>query len=514
MGGSFSASLSLAAPHERWNMKGRGPKLRQLFGGYRGQDVWAVQRKFKSMDDGHGFLSFEEVQDLLYFEEPGLLFIWDLFSQQNELMNAKELLTVVCTFSSAPIEEKVRFLLAVFDASNRGLCTGKEIADMGLMVLTVLGKCTGVNTRAKEVTPQISAELARLVPVFAEVVEVYGEKEAFQSERVIGQLEVDRNITPSVRDIYEQLPLVEAVTDTALPPPPGWATAQAKEQVPVKLDDSMHRKEREVKEEENVPIGADPALQHLSWMRRLEDKGTGTTRDAAYPAAVSYIDSAPEPSAAQRWVVMRETDFSVIAMDIPGFKRVYCKSLCSALGLPAHGDCVQVVNATSGSGSIVVECILRPRSHTDSRTGNELAKLLEKQLSSPHSALRKGPLAPYLRDAIILAAAPQAVCDAEFSGVPESPAPTPKKKSRNISTQTNTFELGTPRAGVVKGAAASGSCSALEEESFLAQIRDAIRSLESARQRQTRAKLGEKKAYEEITKRDTLIQQLRDELGG
>lgn len=33
---------------------GRGQRLRQLFGGYRGQDIWAILRKLKSMDDGHG----------------------------------------------------------------------------------------------------------------------------------------------------------------------------------------------------------------------------------------------------------------------------------------------------------------------------------------------------------------------------------------------------------------------------------------------------------------------------
>ncbi|CAK9022796.1 unnamed protein product [Durusdinium trenchii] len=82
--------------------------------------------------------------------------------------------------------------------------------------------------------------------------------------------------------------------------------------------------------------------------------------------------------------------FAAIAKDLPGFRQLFCKGLCSALGLPAHGNCVEVLNVTNGS--IIVEFLMRPRAHTDSRSAFELSQLLEKQLSSPYSALRRGPL--------------------------------------------------------------------------------------------------------------------------
>ena len=82
--------------------------------------------------------------------------------------------------------------------------------------------------------------------------------------------------------------------------------------------------------------------------------------------------------------------FSSIAGDLPAFRQLFCKGLCSALGLPAHGNCVEVLNVSSGS--IVVEFLLRPRAHTDSRSAFELSQLLEKQLCSAYSALRRGPL--------------------------------------------------------------------------------------------------------------------------
>ena len=33
--------------------------------------------------------------------------------------------------------------------------------------------------------------------------------------------------------------------------------------------------------------------------------------------------------------------FASIAKDLPEFRHVFCKSICSALGLPAHGNCVE-----------------------------------------------------------------------------------------------------------------------------------------------------------------------------
>ncbi|CAE7735891.1 pkn1 [Symbiodinium pilosum] len=78
--------------------------------------------------------------------------------------------------------------------------------------------------------------------------------------------------------------------------------------------------------------------------------------------------------------------------------------------------------------------------------------------------------------------------------------------------QTDGYELGTPRAAAIRGAAASGACSRHEEEEFIERIRDAVRQLHDARQRQVKAKAGEQRALEEIRKREAVIEQLRDDL--
>eukprot|EP00435_Cladocopium_sp_Y103_P018252 s2607_g4.t1 len=587
---------------------GRGQRLRQLFGGYRGQDIWAILRKLKSMDDGHGFLGFDEVQELLYLKAPSMLFLWDIFREEYHVtvlngprtgqrlcivLDSGSTVSMMChaiadllniddstylrftvdgieprvtmELSQIPMnhlqklgvkirengyqdevndagdevkkfeailrqqyvagdedqeitqtpealeimrllrvlleghqvatrgpsgcediveeivawfkdnvktcqslnEEKARFLHAVFDASGRGLGTGSEIASICLMVLSVLGKVTGAMAKAKEpwppeVTPQLMVELEELVPPYAEAVQLLGSKEAFQKERVIGQLEIDRILTPSIRDAYESLPLhLEPLPpETEPPPPPGWAsTGRGGGGAPISQQNDAQRPT--LQRASTLPPGAEPSERHLAWFRRLE---SNTTKE---------LDSSGDvDDTIHRWLVIQNHEFASIAKDLPEFRHVFCKSVCSALGLPAHGNCVEVVNVTNGS--II-----------DSRTAFELSMLLDKQLNSPYSALRRGPLGKYLGSALLLSASPQTVADPELTGVEEEPV------------QTNTFDLGTPRAAILRGAAASGACTRQEEEEAMQKLRDAVRQLYEARQRQTKAKAAEKQALKD-----------------
>ncbi|CAK9027491.1 Serine/threonine-protein kinase pkn1, partial [Durusdinium trenchii] len=128
----------------------------------------------------------------------------------------------------------------------------------------------------------------------------------------------------------------------------------------------------------------------------------------------------------------------------------------------------------------------------DSRSAFELSQLLEKQLSSPYSALRRGPLGKFLGNAFLLSASPQTVNDPELTGIEEEePEVKLPATVQDAEAQTNTFELGTPRAVVLKGAAASGACTRQEEEEAMEKLREAVRLLQDARQRQKKAKDGE-----------------------
>lgn len=52
-----------------------------------------------------------------------------------------------------PRQEKVKFLLTIFDESKCSVCTGEEVARMSAMVLSILGRCIGAPAvRVKEVS--------------------------------------------------------------------------------------------------------------------------------------------------------------------------------------------------------------------------------------------------------------------------------------------------------------------------------------------------------------------------
>ncbi|CAJ1366763.1 unnamed protein product [Effrenium voratum] len=151
------------------------------------------------------------------------------------------------------------------------------------------------------------------------------------------------------------------------------------------------------KPKDTLPPGAEPSEMHLAWMRRIDDM------DATYEDGDGDLDDT-----VHRWLIIQGHEFSSIAKDLPGFRQSFCKSVCSSLGLPGHGNCVEIVNVTNGS--IIIEFLLRPRRHTDSRSGLELSQILDKQLSCPYSALRRGPLGKFLGSAFLLSASPQTVC--------------------------------------------------------------------------------------------------------
>ena len=160
----------------------------------------------------------------------------------------------------------------------------------------------------------------------AEAVQLLGSKEAFQSERVIGQLEIDRILTPSIRhsprrdkwqskertsrcffgcgllkprnlplqkmvcglvycakfpnnqakrltwqfghqlwgDAYESLPLhLEPLPETEPPPPPGWASTGRGGGAPISQQKDLRP------QKSTLPV-SQSSESHLAWFRRLE----------------------------------------------------------------------------------------------------------------------------------------------------------------------------------------------------------------------------------------------------
>mmetsp|Transcript_50180 Transcript_50180/g.92701 ORF Transcript_50180/g.92701 Transcript_50180/m.92701 type:complete len:602 (-) Transcript_50180:83-1888(-) len=406
MGAGIAAQMGRVVPPDSWSCNQRGPALRRLFGGYQNSDIWAVYRRFKQVDDGNGFLSYQEYQQVIDMEEFNRLFVWDIYSQQNELMDARDILVTMCVFSSARLDEKGKFLTMLFDSSASGNCTGAEVAQLCAACFGVLAKCTQVLLKAREVTAAVKAELPDLLPPYREALEREGNPEVmFHECRIIGATELNW-LLPPIQEAYEALPIAGPPPPNAAPPPaPDWSNKgglAAGGQARVAGSGPSAAKGLNKQGAAAGNKRADANTSSFTWMARIEEEhAEGKENLDGSNSGVLKIGPPP----AQAWMVIHGKDFGAVAKDISGFRRLFARSVAAALGIPTH--CVEVVNVRAGS--IIVEFYLHSTSGrgADARDPLLLVQTLERQLSSSHSALRKGAFREYAQSAELMVGEPQ-----------------------------------------------------------------------------------------------------------
>mmetsp|Transcript_131601 Transcript_131601/g.281397 ORF Transcript_131601/g.281397 Transcript_131601/m.281397 type:complete len:518 (+) Transcript_131601:91-1644(+) len=488
MGAGMSASLLQVLPADKWEKLGRGSRLRLLFAAYGVQDIWAVQRNLKQLDDGQGYVNYEELQQIVKLSDFSMLFVWDLFSQQNELMDNREFLTMICIFSSAKLPEKARFLLALFDESQSGRCTCMEVSQMCAMVLKVVSQCTGVVIKQKEVAKAFKAELPGLLQAYKKAMEQFGARMAFEAERLVSHSEIDI-LAGSIQASYETWPLAQLPPEGAERPPP-----LDKASMPVKASSRPPPKKE----------GAAPAASAKGQLHRAASAVQASawlSQEAGLPVRPVEV-VAVEPGPPHSWVVMHGGDFAEVAKDMPGFKRTFAKSVATALRLPA--GCVDVINVVHGS--IIVEFVV---TSADEREHPELVELLAQQFGTAFSTLRskKSPLAPFLAGGATLLEKPPygyggapGMADGRGGGM-TGPA--------LVDMETDTADLdgiealGTPR---IRAAVP------LEDEATTdleVQLREALAQLDAARAEQEEAEAAERAALEELAQKDAVIADLK-----
>lgn len=486
--GSIASAFLKTATSEDWDALGRGPTLRQIFAAYGVQDCWAVQRRFRQIDDGDGYVGYDELQKLVSAEEFSLLFLWDLFSQQNELMDITELLTVVCIFSTARLEEKCKFLLAVFDQSKLGVCTGAEISQLCFVMLGIFSKCIGTSTsRVKDIAADLKMDFPDLVPAYQEALQLVGSEATFHKERVIHHSDLESMLRP-VMGAYDRLPVARPPPEGCCPPPSltwgviagpdGGAQATTVKKPPP--DVKSKSRELATKSQTN----GEP---HLAWMSKLDAQPQG-----------KLAESRADDGSLRHWLLLHSAEFATLAKNLPDFRKLFARGVATAVGLPL--TCMEVTNVTNAAGvggSILVEFILHPpQVHGEKRGTAAFLQVLESQLQGAHSALRKGPLGAYLSGAQLLANEPRKVKDtraAVEAGTCEQGA------------QTDSSELIAVPWPVKRPASTwkEGPEAQLE-----AQIRQAVRALEAMRKRTIKAEAGHVHAQAELRTRQEALDEL------
>lgn len=435
MGAGLTRTLERVLPESGqgsvWLTNSRGPTLRKFFGAYSNPDLWAVYRRLKKIDsDGDGWLTYEDMQKLLALPDVNLLFLWELFSHQNELIQGRELLTAVCVFSSAGLKDKGKFLMTLFDASHTGSCTGAEVAQVCVAALGVLGRCTGAVVKPKEVASALRDELPGLLPEYREALRRRGDKvdaeKSFQQERVISQAELEK-LLPTVQSAYEELPIAGSPPVGAVPPAPadwgtsstpppmehGWpgagttvtgggetpggpagggtaavrALAASRQGSTARLNTLLHEAQDMV-----TTIEEDKAMEEAAQRVAQREADAAQAREEAAAAKLVL-------SSAKATLIIHGHDLAEVEKDLASFRYIFVKGVSSALDIPS--GCVEVLDIVQGSIRVFFK--LHPACRRgDFREGAELLLALEEQLGSASSMLRRGKFQEYAASAELL----------------------------------------------------------------------------------------------------------------
>lgn len=301
---------------------------------------------------------------------------------------------------------------------------------MCAMISGVLGKCSGVVVRPKEVVADVRGELPELLPSIKEAEEQTSPDEAFTKARLVGNIEL-AELLKTIRTGYEEMPFSGPPPEGSVPPqPPDWGAGDhqnaSKPNKPAAAGGGSSAVRALGKKTGAAgPSLTEAELTHLSWMSRVDEdgekenlqlntfgssKGFGTTKSL----------TGQEPMPAHTWMVIYGGDFADIAKDLPAFRRLFQKCVSAAIGLPM--GCIEVLNVVAGS--IVVEFLIHPACRgNDTRDAASLVLTLEQQLSAPHSALRRGAFAAHAESAELLTGNPSRAATPVSETLP-SPLPT------------------------------------------------------------------------------------------
>ncbi|CAJ1346099.1 unnamed protein product [Effrenium voratum] len=404
MGAGFVRSLRSvvpgAAPGSAWAQRDVGPTLRRFFGAYENGDVWAVYRRYKNIDlDNSGWISYEELSEILFLPEFNLLFIFDAFSQQNALIDSRELLVMVCLFSSSKLSEKCGVFMTLFDSSHSGTCTAAEVANIATSALQVLGRCTGAPVRGKDIAAAMQEELSDVLPLYREAALRLGSEATFKEERIFGQDEVDE-VCSSFRQVYDELPIGQAPPPNCVAPPaPDWdktATVSADKMQHAASVRPLGRNLTEAElthmallggmdNEEDDREQAAEILKEKTLLRRKEEMEKEAAKAAIQPA--------------RGWMVVHGADFVTVSKEMARFRHLFVKCVAQALDVPS--GILTIVDVTPGS--VVVEFLIHPSLRGgDRRSAIQLLVALAEQLINGKSTLRRGHFSAYAASAELL----------------------------------------------------------------------------------------------------------------
>lgn len=221
--GALLVHVKELTPSDGWSSPS-AVTFRKIFGKWNGKALWDAHRRYMVgyYESAKAGASFAVLQDILKLPDPNVMFVWNVFSADDETVALQDVFCALAVFSGAKLEEKGVYFHHMFDSHRHGSMTGNDCVRMLRAVADVFSKILGVPYKRKAFMETARETLQDLLPPLKLRVESAGAS-AFEEELISGaDVEV---LCDAFRPLYNRMPL------TAMEEEP---PAQLKGRLPVK----------------------------------------------------------------------------------------------------------------------------------------------------------------------------------------------------------------------------------------------------------------------------------------
>lgn len=353
--------LQKACDPETFRNSSRALLARKILASWNSNDLWSCFRAYKEANLPENATD-EDIVEILGLRDSQLLQLWEIFSVPTaigDVVPRRELFTALAVFCGARFDDKIRFLLSVFDKSERGLLSCEDLLQLVTVTLQMIGKATGVVYKPKVVKEALIACFVPETPIGAMYLKTAADQR--WTLNFIGLHELEVFCTP-VMVKYEDMPI--ASHPSAKEPTKRQASPKKARKVEFQPVVQETRQESAPSEETEDK-------------RQEQEQGQETAAETQKAEVVREAET--DVCVDERWVPLCLTMENLV----PKHAEKYQKALANALGTSLQRVAIHHI-----APPFMYMAVGGPSGRGDKRTGESLAFLIHAQLQSKHSYIR------------------------------------------------------------------------------------------------------------------------------
>lgn len=182
--------------------------FRKIFAKWDAKTIWAAHRRYMVAyyEQAKEGATFEVLQDILKLPDPNVMFLWNIYSADDDRVFLPEIFAAVAVFSGATLEEKGQYLHHLFDSRRSGMLRGEDAVLLLRGAADVFSKVLGVSYKRKAFMAAARETLPTLLPALAARVKVVGLKAAFEEE-LVAVADLEACVVTPFKPLYDRMPL-------------------------------------------------------------------------------------------------------------------------------------------------------------------------------------------------------------------------------------------------------------------------------------------------------------------